>query len=227
VLELDPPRLLAYTWGRDVLRWEIVPEGDGCRLLFSHTLGEGGLSGELPGTARNAAGWDVCLARLIARLDGDPDPELAWFPLFEAYAERFGLGEGRVRETADGVVLRFERDVVQSPADVWAKLCDGEEPVVGAEAPRRFGPTPPGRVTAVEPERALALDGVRWALEPRPFGTLIVVEADGLGAREAAAWQVHLELLVAALAGVEREWPEDRVTELRERYFSAAGHAMR
>jgi uncharacterized protein YndB with AHSA1/START domain len=225
VLELDPPRLLAYTWGRDVLRWEIVPEGDGCRLLFTQTLGEGGLSGGLPGTARNAAGWDVCLAGLAARLDGAPAPDTAWFPLFEAYADRFGLGEAHVRETGDGVVARFVRDVVaSSPAEVWATLCEGSEPEVGAVAPRRFAPTPPGAVTGLEPERALALDGVRWTLEPREFGALIVVEVTLPEPDPAAlaAWQVHLELLVAALAGEVRPWPQDRVDALADRYAALA-----
>jgi uncharacterized protein YndB with AHSA1/START domain len=214
VLELDPPRLLVYTWGHDVLRWEIVPEGDGCRLLFSQTLGEGGLSGGLPGTARNAAGWDVCLAGLAARLDGARAPDTEWFPLFEAYVERFGLGEGIVRDDA----MRFERDVVQTPEQVWAFLCDGGEPALGAAAPRRFGPRPPGPVTAFEPERALAYDDVRWTLEPRYPGSLIVVEAAEPRPDALAAWQAHLELLVAGLQGVERCWPDERVQALTARY---------
>jgi uncharacterized protein YndB with AHSA1/START domain len=225
VLELDPPRLLAYTWGDDVLRWEIVPEGTGCRLVFTHTLGAGGLSG----AARNAAGWDVCLARLSARLDGEPDPETEWFPLFETYVDRFGLGEAVVSETGEGVVARYERDVVQPPAAVWATLCEGAEPAVGADAPRRFAPTPPGRVTEVEPERALAIDGVRWTLEPSMPGSLIVVEATIPGPDPAvlAAWQVHLELLVAALTGAVRPWPQDRVDALTDRYAARAEPAGR
>jgi uncharacterized protein YndB with AHSA1/START domain len=220
VLELDPPKLLVYTWGDDVLRWEIVPEGDGCRLFFSQTIAGGGISGGRPGTARNAAGWDVCLGALAARLDGEAPPETAWFPLFEAYAERFGLGEGTVRETDDGVAVRFERDVVQTPEQVWAFLCEGGEPEVGAAAPRRFGHAPPGRVSAVEPERSLAFDGVRWTLEPRIPGSLIVVEEALPELRPAAlaAWQVHLELLVAGLQGIERCWPDDRVAALEVRY---------
>jgi uncharacterized protein YndB with AHSA1/START domain len=216
VLEVDPPKLFVYTWGDDVLRWEIVPEGDGCRLFFSQTIAGGGISGGRPGSARNAAGWDVCLAALAARLDGDAAPEIPWFPLFEAYVERFGLGEGIV---SDGV-RRFERDVVQTPEQVWAFLCDGDVPTVGADAPRRFGPAPPGRVSAVEPERALAYDAVTWTLEPRIPGSLIVVEEE-LGAirpEALAAWQVHLELLVAGLQGIERCWPEERVEALTARY---------
>jgi uncharacterized protein YndB with AHSA1/START domain len=216
VLEVDPPKLFVYTWGDDVLRWEIVPEGDGCRLVFSQTIAAGGISGGRPGTARNAAGWDVCLGALAARLDGEPAPDVAWFPLFEAYVERFGLGEGTVR----GGVLRFERDVVQTPAQVWAFLCDGDEPAVGAEAPRRFGPAPPGRVSALEPDGSLTYDDVRWTLEPRVPGSLIVVEQTRPEALPAAlaAWQVHLELLVAGLQGIERCWPEDRVATLEARY---------
>jgi uncharacterized protein YndB with AHSA1/START domain len=232
VVEVEPPKLLVYTWGDDVLRWEIVPEEHGCRLFFSHTLAPDGMSGGLPGSARNAAGWDICLGALAARLDDEPAPETDWFPLFEAYAERFGLGDGSVRESEEGLVLRFERDVVQTPEQVWALLTEGAEPAVGADAPRRFGYAPPGRVTAVERERALAFEDVRWTLEPRFPGALIVVEQrlPGLEPAALAAWQVHLELLVAALAGVERCWPEERVEALRSRYaahFSAAGQAIR
>jgi uncharacterized protein YndB with AHSA1/START domain len=214
VLEVDPPKLFVYTWGDDVLRWELVPEGDGCRLFFSQTIAPGGSSGGRPGSARNAAGWDVCLAHLVARLDDEPAPDVEWFPLFEAYVERFGLGEGVVR---DGV-MHFERDVVQTPEQVWAFLCDGTEPVVGADAPRRFGPAPPGPVTAFEPARSLAYDAVSWTLEPRIPGALIVVEAAEPRPEALAAWQVHLELLVAGLQGIERCWPEERVEALTARY---------
>ena len=220
VLEVDPPKLLVYSWGDDVLRWEIVPEAGGCRLFFSQTIAGGGISGGRPGTARNAAGWDVCLAGLAARLDGEQAPDIPWFPLFEAYAERFGLGEGTVREADDRVVLRFERDVVQTPEQVWAFLCEDGTPSVGATAPRRFGPTPPAVVSALEPERSLAYDGVVWTLEPRIPGSLIVVEETlpELRPGALAAWQVHLELLIAGLQGIERCWPDDRVAALEARY---------
>src|SRR5262245_822006 len=32
VQRVDPPRRLEYTWGTDVLRWELVPVGFGTRL---------------------------------------------------------------------------------------------------------------------------------------------------------------------------------------------------
>lgn len=229
VLEVEPPKLLVYTWGDDVLRWEIVPEGGGCRLFFSQTLAEGGASGGVPGTARNAAGWEVCLAALQARLDGEPAPNVDWFPLFESYVERFGLAEGTVHASEDGFVVHFERDVVQTPEQVWTVLTEDAEPAVGTPAPRRFAPTPPGRVIAVDPGRAIELEGeegrVRWQLEPRVPGSLIVVEQTLPALRPAvpAAWQVHLELLVAALQGIERCWPDERVTALEARYAERLG----
>jgi uncharacterized protein YndB with AHSA1/START domain len=225
IVEVEPPKLLVYTWGDDVLRWEVVPEGDGCRLFFSHTLAEGGMSGGRPGAARNAAGWDVCLGALTARLAGEEALQTDWFPRFEGYVERFGLGEGTVRETDDGIVLRFERDVVQTPDQVWAFLTEDGDPAVGADAPRRFGHAPPGRIRAVEPERTLAFEGVRWTLEPRIPGSLIVVEETLPELRPAAlaAWQVHLELLVAGLQRIERCWPHERVEALESRYAARLG----
>jgi uncharacterized protein YndB with AHSA1/START domain len=225
VLEVDPPKLFVFTWGDDVLRWEVVPDGDGSRLFFSQTIAGGGISGGRAGSARNAAGWDVCLAALAAQLDGKPAPEIPWFPLFEAYIERFGLGEGTAHETPDGVVLRFERDVVATPEQVWAFLCDGDVPAVGEVAPRRFGHAPPARVTAVEPERSLAYDDVRWTFERRIPGSLIVVEETlpELLPAALAAWQAHLELLVAGLQGIERCWPDERVAALEARYAARLG----
>jgi uncharacterized protein YndB with AHSA1/START domain len=76
VLEVDEPRVLAFTWGEETLRFELIPEGDGTRLV---------LVDELPAAhaARSAAGWDTCLDRLTG---GGPDP---WQPRFDAYAAAF------------------------------------------------------------------------------------------------------------------------------------------
>src|SRR3954452_13671234 len=40
VTALDPPRLLAFTWGEDELRFELEPDGDGCLLRFTDVIGE-------------------------------------------------------------------------------------------------------------------------------------------------------------------------------------------
>ncbi len=62
VMELDPPHLLAYTWGNELLRWELHPDERGCLLVFTHTFDDP------TGAARNAAGWHVCLDRLASLL---------------------------------------------------------------------------------------------------------------------------------------------------------------
>jgi len=38
VLEFEPPRVFAYRWGTDLLRWELRPTDDGCLLIFTDTL---------------------------------------------------------------------------------------------------------------------------------------------------------------------------------------------
>jgi uncharacterized protein YndB with AHSA1/START domain len=77
VLEVEEPRLLAFTWGDDTLRFELSPQGSGTRLV---------LIDELPANAaaRNAAGWEVCLDRLAGLDSGD-----GWQSRFEAYAAEF------------------------------------------------------------------------------------------------------------------------------------------
>ncbi len=78
VLAVDEPRVLAYSWGDDVLRFELAPDGTGTLLV---------LTDELPpeAAARNAAGWDGCLDRL-AGLEPGPD---AWRAHFEDYSDAF------------------------------------------------------------------------------------------------------------------------------------------
>jgi len=154
ILEIDPPRLFEYTWRDDVLRWEILPDGQGCRLIFLHTLGDEG-GGKLA-AARNAAGWDACLEALEARLAGrtaeQPRSE-QMLAAMEQYIERFGLGEGAVHDHPDGYLIRFQRDLVWRPVDeVWSMLVDDKDPAVGSEPPWRFANehAPAGPVTEVE-----------------------------------------------------------------------------
>jgi uncharacterized protein YndB with AHSA1/START domain len=74
VVELDPPKVFAFLWGKDLLRLELAPEGDGTRLTLIQTLEE-------DEAARNASGWHVCLDKL-AGVDTD------WEPLYEEYQRR-------------------------------------------------------------------------------------------------------------------------------------------
>ena len=65
VIELDPPRRFAFRWGEEKLRIELEPDGEGCRLRFTHLLSTSEQA------ARDAAGWHVCLERLSELLSGD------------------------------------------------------------------------------------------------------------------------------------------------------------
>jgi len=132
IIEFDPPKVFAYRWGQDLLRWELVGEDSGCRLHFSHVISDA--HGGAAAAGRNAAGWDTCLDALSARLDNRPPPTVGDSPApptdpaqmleqIEAYIERFGLSCGEVLDRPDGCVLRFERDLVWTPPDqAWATL---------------------------------------------------------------------------------------------------------
>ena len=238
ILEIDRPRLLVYTWRDDVLRWEIVPDGEGCRLIFQHTLGDQG-GGKLA-AGRDAPGWDACFDALEARLAGrsveHPRPE-QMLPAMESYIERFGLAEGEVLDHPDGYLIRFERDLVWRPAEeVWSTLVEEAEPTVGSGPPRRFANeyAPAGPVTEVEPPHVLEFawnhDGtpagrIRWELtSDRIAGSRVTVAATlpsrlaDLRAELLAAYQTHLELFFAALNGDVRPWPHDRTAELEKMY---------
>ncbi|MTD59041.1 SRPBCC family protein [Amycolatopsis pithecellobii] len=177
ILEIDPPKVYAFRWHKDVLRFELVPDGDGCILYFSQTLG-GGELGRLA-AGRNAAGWDHCLAALAARLDGrEPEPFTHWLSAMEHYVDVFGLAEGTRTDTAEGTELRFALDLVWKPVDEAGKFV-------------------PGLVETVEPGK------VDWELFADPdFGTRLVlthvVPAEHADA-ELAAWPARLKEFFAAV----------------------------
>jgi uncharacterized protein YndB with AHSA1/START domain len=85
VTEFEPPRVFAFLWGTDVLRWELRSDGGGCVLVFTDTFGELGKA------ARDGAGWHVCLEALVGRLDGtDPPAAGRWREVHPGYASRLG-----------------------------------------------------------------------------------------------------------------------------------------
>lgn len=93
LLELDEPRVLAYTWGEETLRFELSPaRGGGTRLVLTDELDRGI-------AARNAAGWDVCLDVLagIGRAEG------AWQPRFDHYVASFEPALGRQEGPPEGI----------------------------------------------------------------------------------------------------------------------------
>ncbi|MEH0937183.1 SRPBCC family protein [Micromonospora psammae] len=92
VRRAEPPRLLEYTWGESLLRWELTPSGEGTRLTLRHTLAD---RATLPMVA---AGWHLCLDVADLLLASDPvgpirgaeAKDFGWAELRDAYAERLG-----------------------------------------------------------------------------------------------------------------------------------------
>lgn len=74
ILEVDPPRVFAFDWLGEPIRFELEPDGAGCRLVFTHVFDRD--EAQAP---RNAGGWHVCLDGLDAALAGAsaPSKELA------------------------------------------------------------------------------------------------------------------------------------------------------
>jgi uncharacterized protein YndB with AHSA1/START domain len=87
MLVCDPPSTLEFTWGEDVLRFEVRPDGEGSLLELVNTFDEQGKA------ARDAAGWHACLDLLANRLDGREPPWTPgerWQAVHPGYVERFG-----------------------------------------------------------------------------------------------------------------------------------------
>jgi uncharacterized protein YndB with AHSA1/START domain len=93
VLASDPPRLLVYRWGDDVLRWELTSTEDGTTLVLSHTLTDEGF------TSAVAAGWHICLDVADALMSDVPfgpvvgrrAKDYGWDDLNHHYAEILGV----------------------------------------------------------------------------------------------------------------------------------------
>jgi uncharacterized protein YndB with AHSA1/START domain len=124
VVTADPPREFTFIWNDDTLRWLITPDGDGSLLEFTHTFGRGDPAIAKLAAARTAAGWDVCLDALDARLAGHPfEQPREWHDRMASYVEQFGLDDGEV--LADGTI-RFRRDLGWKPADELRALLPDE-----------------------------------------------------------------------------------------------------
>lgn len=93
VLRAVAPTLLEYTWGDDLLRWELEPSPAGTRLTLRQTVED------RDWVPRVAAGWHLCLTVAEHLLDGRPvGPILGedarnhgWDELHDAYAARLGI----------------------------------------------------------------------------------------------------------------------------------------
>jgi uncharacterized protein YndB with AHSA1/START domain len=240
ITDFDPPRLIAYTWADDHLRWELRPTPEGCLLVLTHTVAD------RCGTASFATGWNVCIDALECVVAGRPAPpppgraEMA--ATHERLLTRFGLVDGEVADTESGWLVRFERQLVQPADTAWRLLLgDTGAPEVGGPAPagavaprlvagrvtEASGAVPglaAGRVTEVEPNRVLEYE---WLADGRAVGRVRwrLGAGTGQGARlvlTQAGPADRPEWRDAALAGW-REHIERFATELVDTLRAPAG----
>jgi uncharacterized protein YndB with AHSA1/START domain len=89
----DAPTLLEYSWGGDVLRWELEATQAGTRLTLRHTV-EG-----KTWVPRVATGWHMCLDIMDLALGGKPIGRIVagearnhgWEQLNDSYAEHLKI----------------------------------------------------------------------------------------------------------------------------------------
>ncbi|MEV5833980.1 SRPBCC domain-containing protein [Nocardia sp. NPDC052112] len=89
----DQPTLLEFTWGSDVLRWELTDNTAGTRLRLTHQLSDRAMA------AMMAAGWHICLDVAALLLTGTPIGPIVgraamnygWSELNKQCAEELGV----------------------------------------------------------------------------------------------------------------------------------------
>jgi uncharacterized protein YndB with AHSA1/START domain len=77
VLACAPPHRLVFTWGDDTIGFELTAADGGTVFVLTEEL-------EPSAAARNAAGWEVCLGRLVHGVGGQD-----WRSRFEHYTASF------------------------------------------------------------------------------------------------------------------------------------------
>jgi uncharacterized protein YndB with AHSA1/START domain len=174
VVACDPPKVFSFTWGSELLRFELHPTDDGTRLVFTQVLSHQSIA------ARNGAGWHQCLGGLDALL-GEEGPDGDWKAVYEDYVERIGPELGR---PADAGLLVWERATHVDAGTVRAAVSDPAELAAWGGA-------------------AHAGEDLHWDVEPHELGALFRLRHGGIGhdAELAAVWHallVQLDMYLAA-----------------------------
>ena len=164
ITDLEPPKLLAYTWETDHLRWELSASATGCVLVLTHTMHD------RYGTASFAAGWHACIDRLDAVLAGCPTEQPDNMDgTHERFVAELGLDQGEVTEAPGGWRVRFERQLVRPAAQAWLALVGDDEPTAGGPVPVHAAVAgfEAGTVIEVLPGTSLAYE---WLADGAPAG---------------------------------------------------------
>jgi len=218
ITALDPPRLLAWSWGDERYAFELTEHGDGCLLVFTHVF-----DARYGPAAQHAAGWETYLDRLDAHLAGgalsEEDAHGRVGELHERYAARFGQDPGPGRRMIASMAfrdltlddddddagrprLRLERRLRHPVERVWRAMGDPDE--LGNWFPAG---APMEVVERVAPRLLVATwfgDALRFELRPDGAGCVLVfTHAFGdrdTAARTAAGWDRCVARLEALLA---------------------------
>ena len=105
VLSVEQPRLIEFRWGTHLLKLELTPDADGCRLRLSENFEDPSLG------ARNAAGWEMCLENLDLLIEGASLVKFAvevWRAKFERYVTKFEPAVGPQQGPPEGHTLLVE-----------------------------------------------------------------------------------------------------------------------
>jgi uncharacterized protein YndB with AHSA1/START domain len=87
MVAFDPPSLMEFRWGDEVLRFEVRPDGAGSVVRFIATFEELGKA------ARDGAGWHTCLDLFGYEVAGKVAPWTSaqrWSQVRTTYIDRFG-----------------------------------------------------------------------------------------------------------------------------------------
>lgn len=81
VLEVEPEARLWFTWADEEIRIDLTPDGEGSRIVFADLMPHE----YLPGAARTAAGWTVCLDALESGTPASHDHDENFREIYQAY----------------------------------------------------------------------------------------------------------------------------------------------
>jgi hypothetical protein len=131
VVAYDPPTVFSFTWGGELLRFELTRDGDGTVLVFTQLVSHQSVA------ARNGAGWHACLVALdgLLGVGGDTPGDDGWEAVYRDYLVRLGPEPGAPAgtgglcwERATHVGPERVREVTADPA-AWGAADHAGEPL--------------------------------------------------------------------------------------------------
>lgn len=177
VVVYDPPKVFSFTWGGELLRLELVPDGAGTLLVFTQLLSHQSVA------ARNGSGWHACLDALghLLEAPGAEAGDIDGLALYQRYVERLGpeLGAPHGRSA-----VTWERSTHVDPERVRSATSDPDDMAAWGSGD-------------------MATEALRWDIEPADHGTVfrLTHEAVGDDAELAATWHallLQLDMYLAA-----------------------------